>query len=263
MVETIVAGADPSVVYLFHGMKRSGNHAVIDWLLQQMRCAFVNNAIPLGPILRGRPFPAPAAFAAWLAGQEIANEAEVRNRLLVSLEDHDLSVSPFEYEGLNLQRVLLVRQPEHLFSSRLRKAWRVNMPAYTRDYEGVVMQRAIGIWKQHARCYLSGDDAFPERIAILFDAWVSDPGYRAAVSGALDLEFDDAGFGGVADFGGGSSFDGTRYHGRGYEMNVLDRVSQLEPREREVLDRIFEEPESRQLREAMRLADPLRQLKLG
>ena len=263
MMEMTVAEPGPSAVYLFHGMKRSGNHAVLEWLLPQMRCAFVNNAIPLGPILRGRPFPAPAAFAAWLPRQEVANNAEVQNRLLVSLEDHDLSVSPFDHEGLNLQRVLLVRQPEHLFSSRLRKAWRVDMPAYTRDYEDAVMQRAIGVWKQHARCYLSGDDAFPERVAILFDAWVSDPSYRAAVSSALGLGFDDAGFGRVADIGGGSSFDGTRYHGRGQEMNVLDRVSQLEPREREVLDRIFEEPESRWLSEAMRSADPRRQLKLG
>jgi hypothetical protein len=260
MVETVAALSDQPKVYLFHGMKRSGNHAVIEWLLPQMRCAFVNNAIPLGPILRGKPFPAPVAFSSWLPGQEIANEAETRNGLLVSLEDHGLDVIPFECEGLNLQRVLLVRQPEHLFSSRLRKAWRVDMPAYVRNYEDAVMQRAIGVWKQHAKCYLGEGDSFPGRIAILFDAWVSDPSYRAAISSALGFAFDDAGFGRVADIGGGSSFDGTRYHGRGHDMNVLDRISQLEPREREVLDRIFEEPESRRLRDAMRLADPMRQL---
>lgn len=261
-MEMAVAGPHPSRLYLFHGMKRSGNHAVIEWLLPQVNCAFVNNAIPLGPILRGRPFPAPTRFSSWLAKQEVAAEIQSQDGLLVSLEDHDLSVSPFPCEGLDLQRILLVRQPENLFSSRLRKAWRVDMPAYTRSYEDAVMQRAIGIWKQHARCYLEETDAFPGRVAILFDAWVSDPAYRAAVSSALGVGFRDLGFGRVADVGGGSSFDGTSYHGRGHEMNVLDRVSQLEYREREVLDRIFEEPESRRLREAMRLADPLRQLKL-
>lgn len=250
------------MVYLFHGMKRSGNHAVIEWLLPQLSCAFVNNAIPLGPILRGRPFPAPIMFSSWLAKQEIAAEAQSQRGLLVSLEDHDLNVSPFGCEGLHLQRILLVRQPGSLFSSRLRKAWQVDMPAYTRSYENTVMQRAIGIWKQHARCYLGEDDVFPGRVAILFDAWVSDPHYRAAVSSALGVGFRDIGFGRVADIGGGSSFDGTSYHGRGHEMNVLDRVSQLESREREVLDRIFEEPESSRLREAMRLADPLQQLNL-
>lgn len=262
-METPITRSHPPRIDLFHGMKRSGNHAVIEWLLPQLRCAFVNNAIALGPILRGKPFPAPIAFAAWLPRQKIESETQAQHGLLVSLEDHDLDVSPFEREGLDLRRILLVRQPGHLFSSRLRKAWRVDMPAYTRSYEDAVMQRAIGVWKQHARCYLGQEDAFPGRIAILFDAWVSDPGYRAAVSNALGVGFDDSGFGRVAEVGGGSSFDGTRYHGRGHEMNVLDRESQLEARERQVLDRIFEEPESRRLREAMRLADPFRQLKLG
>lgn len=243
-------------------MKRSGNHAVIEWLLPQAGCAFVNNAIPLGPILRGRPFPAQVEFDAWLAAQEIEAGTHSQRGLLVSLEDHELRVSPFTCEGLDLRRILLVRQPENLFSSRLRKAWRVDMPAYARCYEDEVMQRAIAVWKQHARCYLGETAAFPGRIAILFDAWVSDPCYRAAVSSALGIGFDDSGFGRVADVGGGSSFDGTTYHGRGHEMKVLDRVSQLEPRERRVLDRIFAEPESRRLSEAMRLADPLRQLKL-
>jgi hypothetical protein len=244
-------------------MKRSGNHAVIEWLLPQMRCAFVNNAIPLGPILRGRPFPAPIAFDAWLPRQEVEGETQSRREWLVSLEDHGLGVVPFECAGLDLRRILLVRQPEHLFSSRLRKAWRVDMPAYVRTYEDAVMQRAVGIWKQHARCYLGEEDAFRGRVAILFDQWVSDPGYRAAVSDALGVGFDDAGFGRVATVGGGSSFDGTSFHGRGHEMNVLDRASQLDPKERDVLERIFEEPEARRLREAMRLADPLQKLRLG
>src|SRR5688500_1596779 len=230
-MEMVATRPHPTRIDLFHGMKRSGNHAVIEWLLPQMRCAFVNNAIPLGPILRGKPFPAPTAFAAWYPRQKIESEAQSQRGLLVSLEDHDLGVSPFHREGLDLRHILLVRQPQHLFSSRLRKAWRVDMPAYTRSYEDAVMQRAIGIWKQHARCYLREEDVFPGRIAILFDAWVSDPGYRASVSSALGVEFDDAGFGRVAGVGGGSSFDGTRYHGRGHEMKVLDRVSQLDSRE--------------------------------
>lgn len=239
-------------VYVLHGMKRSGNHALVNWLLPQLGCAFVNNAIPLGPILRGAAFPEPQPFDVWRA----RHAPDAGDRLLVSLEDHRLDMLPFRADGVDLRWIVLVRRPEQLFASRVRKAFRVEMPAYPRANDAV-MRRAVDIWKQHARCFLGEDHAAcPGRIAVAFDAWVADRGYRLAISRALELRFDDAGFGIVSGEGGGSSFDGKAFDGRGHEMNLRDRVSQLEPHERALLDEVLEDDELRRLAVAVRDADP-------
>jgi hypothetical protein len=243
------------VVWVLHGAKRSGNHALVNWLLPQLRGAFVNNAIPLGPILRGRAIPAPVRFEEWWRKRQGAATTG-HGSLLVSMEDHELSVLPFMEEGIDMRRILVVRQPRQLFSSRLRKASRVDMPAYPRSNDAT-MQRAVAIWKQHARCYLGIETQhYPRRVAISFDAWFSDRSYRAVISEAMTLPFDDSGFGRVASDGGGSSFDGTDFDGRNREMNVLDRVSQLEAGERAVLEEIFRDTEMQRLAAEIEQSDP-------
>jgi hypothetical protein len=143
----------------------------------------------------------------------------------------------------------------------LRKAFRVDMPAYPRT-NGPVMQRSVAVWKQHARCFLGERVNYPDRVAILFDAWFSDPGYRAAISAALGVRFDDSNFNKVSDDGGGSSFDGVRFDGRSHLMSVTDRVSALEPRERDLLEEIFRDQELANLSQAVAEADPYRHLVL-
>lgn len=257
--------AEPSIqsVFLLHGMKRSGNHALVRWLLPQIDATFVNNAIPVGPILRGvATMPDPVPVNAWRVDPPALRNKAPEGNLLVGLEDHELSVSPLRGDGIHMRRLLILRRPEQMFSSRVRHASRVDMVAFPKD-NNHVMQRASRVWKQHARCFLGLEDAYPGRVAISFEAWVTRRDYRCAISQALGVVFDDRAFGKVGREGGGSSFDGMAYEGRGHEMNVLDRVSQLEPRERAVLDEIFLDPELRELSEAVRQADPFRQLLLA
>lgn len=248
----------PTTLYLLHGMKRSGNHAISNWLRPKLDCAYFNNVIPLGGILRGRPFPEPKPFADWCGRQEQLSGREAAN-LLVTLEDHALTVSPFSEVGIAMRRLLVIRYPDQLFSSRIRKAFRVEMPAYPRTND-TVMRRAVAVWKQHARSYLGEDTGYPGRIAILFDAWVADAGYRAAICKALDIVFDDRGFGRVSDDGGGSSFDSVRFDGQGDRMNVSGRVSELDPHEVELLHEVLDDAELHELHRAVRDADAYQQL---
>ncbi len=248
-----------SSVYLLHGMKRSGNHAFVLWLRPQLGAMFVNNAIHVGPILRGsKSLSKPMPFDAWKAGREELQDWRGGN-LIVGLEDHEPSVSPILGDDVPTRTLLLLRHPEQLFSSRLRHAWHVEMPAFPRE-NNAVMQRMVAVWKMHARCFLGQGDACPGRVAVSYDAWVADRDYRAAICGALGIGFDDGAFGKVSPYGGGSSFDGMDYQGRGQQMNVLDRSSQLDERERVVLHEIFEDPELRVLSEAVRGADPYERL---
>lgn len=245
-------------LFVMHGMKRSGNHAISNWLLPQLHCRHFNNLFPLGDILRGIATPRPRPFEDWLGEQERRSGARP-TRLLVTIEDHDLRLEPFVMVDFPIRRLLVIRDSRQLFSSRIRKAFRVDMPAYPRTCDSVML-RAVGLWKQHARCFLGDRTAYPERVAIQFDAWFREPAYRAAVSAALGVGFDDSGFGKVAADGGGSSFDGTRFDGRAHLMSVTDRVGALEPHERTLLDDIFRDRELLELSEAVAKADPHRQL---
>ena len=258
-----MAGRSIPSVFLLHGMKRSGNHALVRWLLPQIDGTFVNNAIPVGPTLRGvATMPDPAPFDAWRAGRAELRKRKPGDNLLVGLEDHELCVSPWLVEGIRMRRLLILRRPEQMFSSRLRHASRVEMVAFPKD-NNHVMQRVSTVWKQHARCFLGLEDIYLGRVAISFEAWVTCHDYRRAVSAALGVVFDDSAFGKVGQQGGGSSFDGMVYEGRGHEMNVLDRVSQLKAPERAVLDEIFLDAELRELSEAVHRADPFRQLTMA
>ena len=241
----------PPPLVLLHGMKRSGNHALVNWLQPMLRAAFHNNAIPLGPLLRGRPMPAPRPYREWLARQA----PPVPSRVHVSLEDHALDTSPFTTIDAPLTRLLLVRVPDQLFASRIRKASRVDMPAYPRE-DGPVLRRAVDLWKQHARCLLGDATPYPDRVAVLFDRWFVDAGYRAAIAAALGLAFDDRGFGRVGAEGGGSSFDGTRFDGQPARMAVTDRVGALSPAERALLEAVFDDRELGALQSAIAAADP-------
>ena len=248
-------------VWLLHGMKRSGNHALVNWLTPQLPCTHFNNVIPLGDILRGLPVPDPQPIAEWRQARQ-HGRGRPPSRLLVTLEDHDLGLTPFTGVDSGPWRLLVLRSARQMFSSRIRKAFQVDMPAYPRS-DGPVLQRAVRLWKQHARCFLEGDDAYPDRIAILFDAWFSDSGYRAAVSTSLALPFDDIGFGRVSGEGGGSSFDGVKFDGRAHLMSVTDRESRLDEREKTLFDAIFRDRELVELEQAVLAADPYHQLVLG
>jgi hypothetical protein len=258
MTEPVPPGAP--ALYLLHGMKRSGNHAITQWLLPQLDCAYFNNLIPLGNLLRGRPLPPSRPLPRWRQAQESARGARLP-RLLVSLEDHPLGLMPFHDLDVPLHRLLVVRNARQVFSSRIRKAFQVEMPAYPRGNDAV-MQRAVGLWKQHARCFLGDTGDYPGRVAILFDAWFADAGYRAAICTALGTRADDRALQQVSGHGGGSSFDGVDYDGRGHQMAVTDRVSQLQAHERELLAELFQDQELAALADAVEAADPRPLLRL-
>ena len=262
MVMDTAAETGYASAYLLHGMKRSGNHGLVRWLLPQIDGTFVNNAIPVGPVLRGvKVLPAPMPFETWIASKSDLRGSG-RTSVLVGLEDLELEVTPLTDDGRRVRRLLILRRPEQMFSSRLRHASRVEMVAFPRENNDV-MRRAVSVWKQHARCFLGRDNSYPDRIAISFEAWVTDREYRRALCDAMGIGFDDRAFGAVGHEGGGSSFDGMSFDGKGHLMNVLDRVSQLVPGEREVLDEILQDSDLQNLSGLVQGADPYRQIQLA
>jgi hypothetical protein len=242
------------------GMSRSGNHAIVNWILAQWpgRTCFLNCAEPgWNPFWTTRPrTPELPGWRALYEGFEI--EAERAGRLsrkdLLVHSYEDTFLGPFkkaenearhdEWVGASRRRIdlLILRDPRNLFASRLASG-----------YGWLDDQLVTRVWSQHAREFLGlRRNLRQERLLVSYNEWVRSFAYRHQVAAALDLEFDDRAAHKVPAAAGGSSFDGTAYDGRAEEMPVLRRWHSfaaderfnrmLTPEARELSDRIFGAP---------------------
>lgn len=212
------------------GLSRSGNHAIINWILSQARgrYCFLNCAEgKSNPFITARPMDDGLPYQTNIVGFDLVAEQRRRCRrkdlLLVSYEDsflgHALS-DEYEREhddwvGRSRRRldVLILRDPLNLFASRLRSG-----------HDAGVTQTAARVWKQHARAFTAPDRYFRhEPVRIAYNRWCADESYRRSIATQLGLTFTDAGRDRVASCNGGSSFDALRYDGAAERMKVLER----------------------------------------
>jgi len=143
------------------GMSRSGNHAIIDWILAQARgrTCFLNCAEPgTNPFLSARPIsefesPHRVNYRGFRAAREARGHLSYKDLLVHSYEDIFLRGLRRDAAGAHRDRrvgrsrrridLLIVRDPFNLFASRL--ASRIGH---------VTLATAGRIWCQHAREYL-------------------------------------------------------------------------------------------------------------
>ena len=248
-------------VFVVHGMQRSGNHAIIQWIEAHGRFVFYNNVIPMAPILLGeRTMPPEQEFTDWLRTRlsyrhrflpfPLVRLALRNHLMMLSLEDLPLDTSVFRNCPVDLQHILILRDPRNMFASRIHRAWQIDHPTFPRTM-GPLMERVIDTWKNHAREFLTDTQQLGPCVRIYFDDWFSDVSARKAISQQLGLPFTDAGLERVSEVGGGSSFEGTDFDGSSRKMNVLDRSTQLEPQERALFDQVFEDTELQALSERL------------
>jgi hypothetical protein len=242
------------------GMSRSGNHAIVNWILAQWpgRTCFLNCAEPgFNPFESARPrTPQLPAWRALYEGFEIEAERggrlSCKDLLLHSYEDTFLG--PFKkpenearhaaWVGRSRRRIdlLILRDPRNLFASRLASG-----------YGWLDDELVARVWTQHAREFLGlRRNLRQERLLVNYNEWVTSRAYRRELAEALGLEFDDSAAHKVPAAAGGSSFDGTAYDGRAEQMPVLHRWHRfaadprfnrmLTPQVRELSDRIFGPP---------------------
>jgi len=240
---------------IVNGMKRSGTHAIVNWLLPQSCFLFFNNILPVARILEGKSgIPQPVEFEKWRNSQVRrfkTKSREIRTSdLIVSLEDHRLDLRFFASLPSRTTNVLIVREAENLFASRIRKAFSIDHPAYPKEYNSRLV-RAIELWKQHAREYLGLTTMLDSKVCISYDLWFASKSYRRTISNEMQLGFTDQNFSMVPEAGGGSSFDQLKFDGQNELMSVLDRKNDLEDRERDLLSRVMDDLELRDLNNAI------------
>ena len=80
------------------------------------------------------------------------------------------------------------------------------------------------LWLNYAKEFVEEIECLTRnRVMINYNQQVSDRDYRQQISQQLELDFCNAGFNVVKNYGGGSSFDGTKFHDNAKSMDVLNR----------------------------------------
>ncbi|WP_293576505.1 hypothetical protein [Phaeobacter sp.] len=198
------------------GMRRSGNHAIANWLQRNAstgKALFLNNCRagrdPFrhhnGLEVSGHRCSAPLEHAAEEAGPDAM--------LLLSYEDttlgrahadRDLS-GPLSDQAFD-HSVLVYRSFLNWSASLLAKLRR--NPRYRSADRAAVMMRSIATYGDLLAEVVAAQDQAQARgsVAICYDHWVESDLYRAQRLQALGLEVRDNSLGMVQAYGGGSSF---------------------------------------------------------
>ena len=123
--------------FVLHGLKRSGNHAFVNWFCSgRGRLYHINNAFPIAKeILHDGYFDFPQNLSRFLRKRFLKRVAKIGlgpADVLISIEDFPYSEGFFRTDR-ELRNLLIVRSPENVFASRIHKAFKVDMPAYPRE----------------------------------------------------------------------------------------------------------------------------------
>lgn len=242
---------------LFHGLKRSGNHAVVNWLILDQKFLFVNNIVPIEDIYSGvKALPQELSMAEVIlrgrikAGRRL-NPLLLSANVLLSLEDHDPFYSPFRQDLKRpLQNIFVVRGFRNLFASRIRKYKNTKgnprYLAYTLT-DTSILGKTVTKWKKYAQLFLDSSEVPREsgssRIGVHYESFVISETYRRLLRMQIGL----MGTSELPDLerakGGGSSFGNSEWS----TEQVLSREDFLDSDERYLLDSLYDDPEVRDL----------------
>jgi len=205
----------------FCGIQRSGNHAVIHWIISQqpLKTCFINGIQPHHNPWFNNWGIAYHNYDYWPRERDRAGALVSKQLLLCSYENQPLthifdpSFPLQRYVGRSHRHttVLLLRDPYNTFASWLQAGWSPSA-------------EIIKLWKQYAREYLGCSQQTPGGIVrVSFNQWFADVTYRQWLAQSLNLPFSDQGLDQVTPHGGGSSFEQQRLQGNARAMKVLER----------------------------------------
>lgn len=208
------------------GLMRSGNHAIIEWILEQYRdyhTVFLNN------VRHGPHDPFQTADRILLDGSPITGNQDhcyhrKRDLLVYSYEDRlDAPIQSSlvssalhtgfsnvreRFLGRSKQRfdIAIIRDPLNFFASRLQQFDSRKTGAATISPE-LIKDR----WVDFAEyCLAEETDSATDKIVVTYNKWVTDSTFRLQLSNLLGGKYSDTSLRHTSEFGGGSSFERTR-----------------------------------------------------
>ncbi len=213
------------------GIRRSGNHPIAYWLMAHFKAGiyYEFNLLPgQSPVTDGNmPF-----IVNNYSKTKVFNK-HVYKDILYSYESIELpkvhgtlgSLVPNRVQALEESEkefdILILRDPFNLAASWWKN--RIDRKHKMKDILKGIKKVVLRRWKMYAAEVLGKTNYLEKKTVILFNKWFEDKAYRRGISEKLGLDFVDNGVDFVSGAGGGSSFDGVSYSGRGQEMSVLER----------------------------------------
>ena len=254
---------------VFFGIRRSGNHAVIKWILQNIG----SNGVHLNDITGENPYD--SCTKIYLHNMPVANmfpeyanrstlpfdkdncflfhnyeddvdwgkwktlKEEKKDTLIISYEDRSIKAKIFSsflqqhdaFVGESNERylVILLRDAYNLFASMYKAAY-INQQHIDRGKQ---------LFKEYAEIFLAPKVQRESKlICINFNGWHSNKQYRILLGELFGVTLNGDPFREVSMIGGGSSFDGTSLNQNAQHMKVLERWKEYasDPEYRAIFD---------------------------
>ena len=220
-------------------MRRSGHHAVGNWIIGQLNAASVYiNSVKFHPLYRTWSFNQAIYFNNRLEVEKEKKQYQIFGKvkgdyILTGIEDEGLQT--VENFPINLThekpkqtyKIIVLRDAFNLWASRIKRKDIFALKDTKRNHyrEDLYGSQAVDVWTGHANEFLKDSDY----ICVNFNQWFSDVEYRKELSKKLGLVFSDEGKNVVSPIGGGSSFDKINFNHNAEEMEVLNRYKYYLP----------------------------------
>lgn len=197
--------------YRVFGLRRTGNHAIINWILKQGgENGFFANDQELD-----KPFNLSLPNGEL---DTLVHSYEEQRFSPTYLKLNDFYLNQQEVKVENRYNILILRDPFNLMASRIKSG-------YTTTWRTPRLNQ-VDLWVLYAKEFTGETNLLPNKVCINYNRWVLDKAYRKEIAAILGLTFTDGGFSEVSEIGGGSSFDGTEKNAKAAEMQVMDRWKQ-------------------------------------
>jgi len=225
-----------TLVQLF-GIRRSGNHTIVNWLKQ--------NSLPDSTdklVVHYNSVSSPHPKDSWPTDPEelikyFKVDSLTSNGLVIlSYEDEFLERAtrlPTVVEAKKLfpdarvLTVMLIRDPFNMLASRMQKlrSLREDEATGAARFLSIPLEKVTEIWRSYAREYLERTQVLGDSTRINFNEWFQNHRYRDELLSSMfgGIQNRDLGIDEVPIFGGGSSFEGSTFDGRGSQMIIMDR----------------------------------------
>jgi len=255
---TKVVKRDPAkkVIRLI-GLRRSGNHAIINWILNQ-HYGLVNFCNDLMPF----QYPEDALTKETRFNQKREDVFEKasypeQNCLIYSYEDRPIKVIfGDESEKIREQMTggagisfdgIIIRDPFNQFASW--SVWQGNAGNQFRE-SSAFRKEITDTWKSYAREALNQTEVLRHNKTVLnFNHWVTDKAYRKKLASHLMLHFTDEGVKSGNVYGKGSSFTPGETGSQDASTGVLQRW--MDVRDSDVFQSVFDDHEIWELSEQL------------
>lgn len=217
------------------GLKRSGNHGIINWLYNQLdgSVSFCNDLN-----FAQKPYTAP------IRKSKISFKTK-ESTLITSFEDYSIETIKQNISS-QAQVIIIIRDPFNLFASRFTKKMGDGDKFRQEEaYRLEIIKKYKGYLKEYLlNCNLENNYS-PNIIFITYNQWHFDKNYRDSICQKLGIVNKDIGKDEILNVGGGSSFDGLEF--KASEIKVFKRWEVFQ--EKEDYRKIFRDKELLQLTE--------------